>query len=146
MGSDICGLIVAKKFGIPTGGTMPFGFKTQDGPKPEYKELYGMVAHSSSSYVPRTRVNVKNSDGTLRLAFDFNSPGEKCTKKAIISYKKPFFDVDLNNPCDVALVCEWLKVNNIKILNVAGNTERTATGITKKAIEYLTKLFESLDD
>ena len=89
-GADIAGLEVAKKFGLETGGLMPFGYKTQDGPKTEYREMYGVEMHQSSSYVPRTRANVRDSDGTIRLAFDFESRGEVCTKKAIDDYKKHF--------------------------------------------------------
>lgn len=75
-GADIAGLEIAKRFGYETGGTMPFGYKTLDGCKPEYKSLYGVSAHPSSSYVPRTRKNVLESDGTIRLAYNFSSKGE----------------------------------------------------------------------
>jgi hypothetical protein len=86
-GADIAGLEVAKRFGYETGGSIPFGYKTLDGPKPEYKNLYGIVVHSSSSYVPRTRQNVKDSDGTIRLAYNFQSRGEICTLRAIKDLK-----------------------------------------------------------
>jgi len=41
---------------------------------------------------------VRESDGTIRLAFDFTSRGEKCTLTAIKDYGKPYIDVDLSNP------------------------------------------------
>ena len=143
-GADIAGLEVAKKFGFETGGTMPFGYKTREGPKPEYRELYGVEMHHSSSYVPRTRKNVKDSDGTLRLAFDFESAGEICTQKAIDYHKKPSFDVDLSDPVDVSDVIHWMEENQIEILNIAGNAESTRQGTHEAVTIFLTELFEQL--
>jgi hypothetical protein len=143
-GSDFAGLETAKEFGFRTGGLMPYGFKTLDGCKPEYKDLFGCTTHTSSSYVPRTKLNVKNSDGTIRLAFDFSSPGEICTFEAIKYYKKPYIDVDLANPRPVEDVVNWLNENNIKTLNVAGNSEKTAPGSYEAAKGYLKELFTQL--
>jgi hypothetical protein len=146
-GADIAGLEVATNFGLKTGGIMPFGYKTLDGPMPQYRTMYDIEMHSSSSYVPRTRKNVKNSDGTMRLAFDFESRGEVCTKSAIVNYKKPWFDVDLRSEdldSLVALAITWIEDNNIEILNVAGNSESTYTGTHEAVTNFLTKLFKGL--
>lgn len=140
-GADIAGLETAKRFGYETGGTMPFGYLTLDGCKPEYRKLFGIRDHKSSSYVPRTRKNVKDSDGTIRLAFDFNSAGEKCTLKAIRDYKKPYIDVDLANPIPAEEVVRWIYDNHIETLNVAGNAETTANGTQQAASDFLTKIF-----
>ena len=140
-GADIAALMAAHDFGITTGGWMPKGFITQGGPRPEYKIKYNLVEHSSSKYAPRTYANVKDSDATLRFAYDFNSPGEICTMKAIHEYKKPFMDVDVKNPRRVEEVMEWLLRHQIKILNVAGNSERTYHGMTGEVYEYMSKLF-----
>ena len=144
-GADISGLEVAKQLGFETGGTMPFGYKTLDGCRPEYKELYGVTCHQFSSYVPRTRENVLNSDATIRLAFDFSSRGEICTLKAIQDYKKPYIDVDLANPKPIDEVLQWLKDNNVQVLNIAGNSEKTAVGTHAAATLYLTALLSSSD-
>lgn len=143
-GADIAGLEVAKQFGLETGGLMPFGYKALDGCHPEYKELYGVAADSSSSYVPRTRKNVKNSDGTIRLAFNFGSAGEKCTLRAIHDYDKPHIDVDLDDPRPVAEVVEWLNLFKIETLNVAGNAEETSPGTHMAATKYLTELLQEV--
>ena len=145
-GADIAGLEIAKVMGLETGGTMPFGYKTLDGCRPEYKTLYGIKCHKSSSYVPRTRINVKESDATIRLAFDFTSRGEVCTLKAIHDYKKPYIDVDLSDPRPVEEVAQWLKANNVCVLNVAGNAEKTAAGTYKAATGYLRKLLGMIHD
>lgn len=146
-GADIAGLEVAKKFGFETGGMMPFGFKTLDGCRPEYKDIYGLTAHNSSSYVPRTRANVRDSDGTIRLAFNLESRGEICTLKAIKDYGKPWIDVDFSSDSAkqvVKPVVEWLHRNEIEILNVAGNSEQTWAGTYEAALQYLERLFEQV--
>lgn len=145
-GADIAGLETAKKYGYETGGTLPFGYKTLDGPKPDYKELYGVTAHSSSSYVPRTRQNVRDSDGTIRLAYNFESRGEICTLRAIEDYKKPHFDVNLSDPPPVLSVTEWISCHKIAVLNVAGNAEQTEAGTHEAATRYLESLFDALKE
>lgn len=140
-GADIAGVTVAKLFGFLTGGMIPKGYRTLAGPKPEYKETFGAVEHTSESYVPRTRANVKNSDGTLRLAFNFKSPGERCTLTAINNFKKIHFDVNFWHPVPPQAAYEWIKNNNIQTLNVAGNAEETFPGMFTVASEYLTQLF-----
>jgi hypothetical protein len=143
-GADLGALATAKKFGIATGGIMPKGWITTAGPRPEYAQLYNMREHTSSNYVPRTYENVLNADGTIRLAFNFNSPGEICTLKAIHQYNKPWIDVDLNDPRPSQEVVDWILNNNIETLNVAGNSERTYVGTNIATSEYLTEVFKLL--
>jgi hypothetical protein len=140
-GADIAGLIVAKEFGIETGGFTTKGFRTQDGKKPEYAKIYNIKEMDSFNYADRTYENVKNSDGTIRIYYHKDSAGEKCTLNAIKTYSKPYFDVDLNKDNNPELAVKWIKDNHIKCLNVAGNSESTALGITQEASDYLRKLF-----
>jgi hypothetical protein len=42
-GADQADWRVARAFGIPTGGSMPKGYLTEDGPRPEFAALYGAV-------------------------------------------------------------------------------------------------------
>ena len=67
-GADLGGLIAARAFSLRTGGWMPMGFLTLDGPQPDLAKLYGLQEHSSASYPPRTRRNVQQSDATIRFA------------------------------------------------------------------------------
>lgn len=127
-GADEAGLVVGKRFGLATGGSIPKGFLTLKGNRPELGPMYGVEEDSSPDYAPRTYKNVQNSDGTVRLAGDFNSRGEICTKKAIDKCKKPHFDVDLSDPPPVDEFVSWLTTNNIGTLNVAGNAEQTYAG------------------
>ena len=139
-GADYAGLVAAKMFGLETGGWIPKGYRTLEGPRPNYKVEFGIQEHSSSYYPPRTFLNVKESCGTVRFATDFNSSGEICTMKAITQYNKPWFDVDFSKDSSIEFK-SWLKCNCIKVLNVAGNSEKTSPGITNKVIEFFKKVF-----
>ena len=136
-GADVGGLKAAKESGLETGGMVPKGCLTELGARPELLTLYNLVEHESASYVPRTQANVKNSDGTIRFAANFRSPGEICTLKAIVANDKPYIDVDVKNPLPADYVAKWIKENNIEVLNVAGNRESTYPGIEAFVIKYL---------
>lgn len=149
-GIDQSGLYAASYFGLETGGWIPKGFKTQDGNCPELREKYGLKEHSSEKYPPRTELNVSQSDGTVRIAFDFQSAGELATLRFIKKHKKPYFDVKVNNlkyiedKPPINEFCKWLIENKIKTLNVAGNSERTAPGINMWGTHFLMDVFNSL--
>lgn len=143
-GSDVAGLKVGKVFNLETGGWIPKGFKTENGSQPELKMLYNMEEHTSGKYPPRTYANARDSDGTIRIAKNFNSPGEKCTLKAIHQYERPYLDVSMSDPRPISEVVAWLQENKIKTLNVAGNRESSAPGITAFAEEYLTKVIQEI--
>lgn len=139
-GADVNGLKAAKALGIETGGWAPKGYLTEKGSDLSLKELYNLQETESSQYPPRTKLNVLDSDGTIRFAFDFKTAGEKCTYNAIKWYSKPHFDVNLNKPLPVEEAYNWLVENQIKILNVAGNRESTHPGVGELTEKYLLEL------
>jgi len=143
-GADQGGLEAAKRFGLETGGWIPKGFLTEDGPRPDLADLYGIVEHSSSSYVPRTHANARDSDGTIRFAHNFYSAGEICTLKAIEQYGKPYYDVSVHAPQEHEKVARWILDNDIKILNVAGNRESKCPGLYEYTVNYLLEVFKCL--
>jgi hypothetical protein len=49
-GADQAGWRAARAAGIPTGGFMPKGFLTEDGPRPEFAEEFGAVEMPTDSY------------------------------------------------------------------------------------------------
>jgi hypothetical protein len=148
-GADQAGLRIAKQFGIPTGGWMPSDWQTEAGPRPDFQQLYGMKRLVDGGYKERTEANVRLSDGTIRFAADFNSMGEKCTLNAIHENNKPHVDVDINNPVSIASVAQWIRQNNIRKLNIAGNKQPAkpnakAYRITEFTEQFLTELFMEL--
>lgn len=141
-GADIAGLKAATEVGLKTGGWMPKGFKASDGEHPEFAGQFGLKEHTSPTYPPRTALNVKESDGTIRFASNFNSPGELLTAKLIRQYQKPSISIDIRSqittPRDVA---DWIIENNIKVLNIAGNSEKTSPGIELFVKQFLIEVF-----
>jgi hypothetical protein len=144
-GVDIAAVRAAKASGLEYGGTMPAGWRTLAGPRPHYATEYSMTEHKSAAYPPRTYQNVSDADGTLRIAVDLDSTGEKCTLKAIVAYGKPHFDVHVGDVSKFEIVeayhpktvAAWIVENGIRILNVAGNSEKTAPGIEVFAERYV---------
>lgn len=90
----------------------------------------------NSNYQYRTEVNVKNADVTFAIAIDFNSPGEKLTKKLAIKHNKIYIPVTPNG--DVSLKADkivdfinekFFKIKSEITLNIAGNGIFTMKGI-----------------
>jgi hypothetical protein len=145
-GADRAALAAAKAAGIPTGGWMPRGFRALDGPRPEFAELYGLREHASDLYPPRTALNVKESDATLRFATDWDSSGELLTLAMCQRYLRPHLDVTPGGPVTPAGVAAWLASNRVRVLNVAGNAERTSPGIEEFVATFLAEVFRLLAD
>jgi hypothetical protein len=148
IGADLAALKAAKDYGIETGGYLTKGCRTLDGPKPEYLTQYNMIESSSPAYKDRTWKNVEDSDGTIRFALDFSSPGEKCTLNGIKHHNKPYFDVDIlayrpiNRMLTITSIKAWIVKNNIKTLNVAGNGNKR---IESFVYNCLTAVFKELE-
>jgi outer membrane protein OmpA-like peptidoglycan-associated protein len=152
-GADQAGLSAAKACGIHTGGTAPLGWLTLKGAKKKLLKSYGLKECKTQGYKARTWANVQNSDGTIRFAKNFNSPGERCTLNALNRIRKPYFDVDLNKLTtpektyiEIDRVTKWLQKNHIQILNVAGNAEtlKTGTAVFDQVEAFLIDLFMNL--
>ncbi len=139
-GADQAGLKIAKALNIPTGGWLPKGCMTLEGPRPDLLTEYNMQEHPKEGYAIRTEANVRDSDGTIRFASNFKSAGEKCTLRAIKWFKKEHIDIDINDPLPWHEVVFWVAEHRIKVLNIAGNSEETSPGIGEFVYEYLLNL------
>jgi hypothetical protein len=115
----------------------------------------------------------KNSDGTLRVIMNIDSPGEKLTKKLCDNHGKPMFDIFVvdfiqqtnmaslkrsSNNLHVWTLCDiintndeivedfviWARDENIQILNVAGNSAMTCSNMYDVSYPILDLLFKRL--
>ena len=153
-GVDLAALRAAKMLGFATGGLMPYGWLTLDGPRPEYATEFGMFKCRLRGYPARTSANVGDSDFTLRIAKNFISAGEKCTLKAIHVHKKPHADILISSawsydPGEVDVAVAAIKVcrehiGHGVVLNVAGNSERTCPGIGDTAFDLVREILGRL--
>lgn len=158
-GVDVAALRAARARGIPAGGTMPKGWKTLRGPKPEYRELYGMREAYSASYAMRTETNVRDADLTIRIAVDFSSAGELCTYRAILKCERPNFAIEVVSVDGSLLLLDFAapadaarKIREVAaargrpiVINFAGNSERTAPGIEAFAEGLVGELIEMVE-
>lgn len=120
-GADLAGLRAGRALQIPTGGTMPCGFKTELGPRPWMATMYGMVEHHSPLYQPRTKVNVQAADVTFVFG-ETTSPGSKLTLSFLGGLRKLY----AVNPT-VAEIQAWNLAG--RHVNIAGNRESSNRGI-----------------
>lgn len=117
-GADRTALEIARELGIPTGGYAPRGWRTEAGADPSLAD-FGLIEARFPSYRLRTRLNVRHSHGTV-LFGDTCSPGCVATAHACLFYRRPY----LSNPTVTELV-DWMCLEQIAILNVAGNRRST---------------------
>jgi hypothetical protein len=142
-GADQAGWRVAAAFGIPTSGSMPGGFLTEDGPRPEFARQFGAVEMPTESCADRTERNVRDSDATLWFG-ETTTAGAQATVAACHRHRKPIMLVYPAASFEPAHVVTWLVTNRIAVLNVAGNRERDEPGIGDRVERFLSQLLREL--
>ncbi len=66
--------------------------------------------------------------------------GSLLTKNAAQKRKKPYLVVDLKEPAEITAVVDWMKNNEIRVLNVAGPRASQAPEAYDLAARFLLKL------
>lgn len=90
---------------------------------------------TSPSYTNRTRINA-SADATIAFAQDFETGGERLTKKSVFEKKKLYISVNYSNDifdyislqssCPlVDIYVQWFNERGVKTLNIAGNSLST---------------------
>jgi hypothetical protein len=121
---------------------MPKGFLTEDGPRPEFAELYGAVELPTSSYPASTRQNALEASATIWFGV-LNSHGSASTHRNCWANHRPVLDVveGETTPSDVAM---WIVAEGFTVLNVAGNRESSNPGIGERTERFLLAVFRRL--
>lgn len=133
-GADQAGVLYAARVGIETGGWAPKGWLTEAGPARWLGDL-GLQEHTSSRYNIRTFANVQDSDGTVVFGDEFSN-GSRQTLVYCAGLDRPA----IVNPSPEALR-HWLRIHNVRTLNVAGNRESKAPGIFARVMRELSAAF-----
>ena len=140
-GADQAGLFAAEDLAIATGGWMPKDGLTETGSNLALLARFRMTEHSSSSYTARTLANILAADGTFICAPRL-SPGSRQTYALAVAQNRPIFVLSTERlhlgarQNDIAFAT-WLRVHDIKTLNVAGNRESVSPGIFDRLRDYL---------
>lgn len=137
-GADMAGLMAGRALKIPTGGTAPKFWMTENGSKEKFLQGLGLV-EGPTGYKERTRMNVRDADATVIFGIT-SSAGTKLT----IRYAQMQGKLLTKNPT-AAVLRNWIKVNDIQILNVAGNRESKNSGIGTRAFDILVEALENVD-
>jgi hypothetical protein len=119
-GADQAALDAAIALGIPHGGWLPKGRKTEDGPLPQRYKLKEMPSHR---YRDRTEKNVLAADATLICSFGPLNGGSALTEAFAIRHDRPCLHINFACTAQqqaVQLVEQWLGTFTCRILNVAG--------------------------
>ena len=137
-GADQAALDIAIELGIPHGGWIPKGRKTEDGALPEKYRLEEMP---TAAYEDRTEKNVLESDGTLILSHGKLTGGSALTRKLAEKHNRPRKHIDLNemSSFEAAMkIIVWVTDHDIQVLNVAGppaSKDPEIYGATKRILK-----------
>lgn len=143
-GADRAALDFAIDNGIDYGGWCPAGRRAEDGP---LDAKYQLAETESARYRVRTVRNVRDSDATLILNLGELEGGSLETLRIAERRGKPVRVLQLDAPPTEAALAElrdWLRVNAVERLNVAGPRESKRPGVYQAARVLLERLFLSL--
>ena len=146
-GVDQAALRAARDCGLEIGGWCPPGRVCESGRIPAEFSLRETPQERSRDApdVPRsqrTEWNVRDSDGTLAIITgERGDAGTEWTLQCAKREQRPLVVCDVDDPNAKEKIEEWLAVNRIGTLNVAGPSEATAPGIGAKAYQLLRQTF-----
>jgi hypothetical protein len=89
-GADRAGLDFAIAAGLEYGGYVPRGRKAED---ERIDDRYSLIELSTSSYSARTRMNIKESDGTVIFSLERLLSGTKLTRTHANKLGKPVLHI-----------------------------------------------------
>lgn len=93
--------------GFPTTGWMPRHYRTEDGNRPEFREMYGAREHESPDYKPRTIRNVADTRAVLWVGNEFSAGGILTLGRAA-GLGRPILVARFRGGMDPADVGAWL--------------------------------------
>jgi hypothetical protein len=137
-GVDRAALDVAILLNVPHGGWCPKNRKAEDGLIPSH---YNLKETPSEEYSERTTWNVRDSDGTLIIVKGDPIGGTLLTKEVAEQLKKPFLIFNVEKDKHIESVVNWININRIKILNIAGPRASQVTDIYSSSYQLLKQLF-----
>ncbi|MFJ1268173.1 putative molybdenum carrier protein [Legionella lytica] len=143
-GVDRAALDVAYNSHLVFGGWCPKGRIDELGIIPnKYGQLVEHqidISTDKENYDARTKLNIRDSDGTLIILPTLPLPekikdGTLLTIKSVASQKKPYLIINLSFS---------IEENKIHILNIAGPRESSCEGIYEASYAFLSKLLPEL--
>ena len=140
-GADRAALDWAIARGIEHGGWCPLGRRAEDGP---LDAKYRLIETEREGYRARTVRNVRDSDATLIVNLGELEGGSLETRRIAERRHKPVWVVQMDTPpphADLDALRDWLRVNAVVRLNIAGPRESKRPGIYQATLLLLESLF-----
>jgi hypothetical protein len=140
-GADQAALDVAIKFGVPHGGWIDRGRKTENGRLPDKYQVQEMPPGSRANHAER---NVIESDGTLILSHGKLTGGSEFVRKMAMHHGRPWLHIDLSRTIAFKAARKirlWLKNHRIEVLNVAGPRASKDPEIYQDTVDVLEMAF-----
>lgn len=136
-GVDRSALDFAIQHTIPHSGWCPRNRWAEDGQIPA---IYNLTETLEDNPEFRTLKNVISSDASLIIFKGVKDEGSLKTIEFCKQQHKLFFEFDFSKKVDKKEFNDWLSLNQIRILNIAGPRESNSPGIyqeTRSILEYL---------
>lgn len=137
-GVDRAALDAAIAIGLIVGGWCPRGRRAEDG---AISGHYPLRETDTACYPERTRLNVRDSDGTLVLNVGPLSDGTLATIGFAKELGKPYLVIQIDDGVDVAAIIAWVSQSAVHALNVAGPRESKRPGIYAQVLPLLARVF-----
>lgn len=137
-GVDRAALDAAIRNNIPHGGWCPKGRLAEN--NTTIPEFYDLIETVESDVSIRTKLNIRDSSGTLILIPKWPNEikdGTILTIDEAKIQKKPYYIVNLSAENNYHDIYSWIKENKISILNIAGPRESSSKGIYDKTFKFL---------
>ena len=141
IGADQGALDVAIKYGIPHGGWIQKGRKTQGGVLPLKYHLKEM---STASFKDRIEQNVFDSHGSVIISHGALTGGADYCLKMAQKHGRPCLHIDLNTISEFTAASRlnaWIKENDIEVLNVNGSRTSEDSNIYKDTMDIVEAAF-----
>ena len=137
IGADQGALDVAIKYGIPHGGWIQKGRRTQSGILPPKYHLQEM---STASFKDRIEQNVIDSHGSVVITHGTLSGGADYCIKMAQKHGRPCLHIDLSTLSEFTAASRlnaWIKENDIEVLNVNGSRTSEDSNIYKDTMDII---------
>jgi hypothetical protein len=133
----------ARRAGIATGGYMPRGFATEDGPKPRLGALYGAIEFPLDEPT-RFRANLRRADALLWLGDPLSEDGRSAIA-ACRELGKPFLTAEPGTT-PVSDVVSWLIVFEVRTLTIAASPASRAPELGSRVGRFLDLVLAGVRD
>jgi hypothetical protein len=142
-GAEQAACRAARMFGVPSGGRMPSGLATEDGPNDEFAVPHGATELPLEVPTDQTEPYVQAADATLW----FGATTTPSAQEAVASchkFDKPCMLVYPDAKFEPWHVAKWITETRIATLNVAGNREAEEPGIGESVERFLEVVLQLL--